>query len=122
MFASESSIPAASTPLTGMDSFISISGTFPCSWFSKRSSEEGESKRSSFGIFPARFRRIPASFRFGSGINLHLLVELYLFICMELRLVEFCGICILAVLAAVSAAVYGGDGGSSSWFPTLLVC
>ncbi|XP_004294473.1 PREDICTED: uncharacterized protein LOC101311361 isoform 2 [Fragaria vesca subsp. vesca] len=49
--AGESPIPAAATPLTGMDSFISISGTFPCSWFSKRSSEEGESKRRSFGIF-----------------------------------------------------------------------
>ena len=55
VFASESPIPAAATPLTGMDSFISISGTFPCSWFSKRSSEEGESKRRRFRIFRRRF-------------------------------------------------------------------
>ncbi|XP_004290442.1 PREDICTED: uncharacterized protein LOC101296338 [Fragaria vesca subsp. vesca] len=50
-FAGEFPIPAKSRSLTGMDSFISISGTFPFSWFSQTSSEEGESKRRSSGIF-----------------------------------------------------------------------
>nr|XP_011458497.1 PREDICTED: uncharacterized protein LOC105349735 [Fragaria vesca subsp. vesca] len=67
VFADESPIPTASTPLTGMDSFISISETFPCSWCSKKSSEEGESNRRNSGIFPVRAQCFSATSEFDSG-------------------------------------------------------